>query len=187
MHPCQPRDKFMQSQITVLILLTSIKTVNILFLNSSLRWITCLYKPIYTSTKALGRKGYLTAMYTSHLTENCTTASSLVTWNFFMASYLEEGSLGIALQQMTAWVHWESRTPPARPFTAFTRVHSALALLSAAVSHHTTNTHSSRQLPAPNNVLKKGALCDNLKRKLLQRRDYWKQGNKLTARVKPLS
>lgn len=158
----------------VLILLTSIKAVNILFSNFSSQINNfCLYKPIYTNTKALERKGYLTAIHLPFHQRIAQHASSLVTWNFFMASYLKEGNLGIALQQMIAWVHWESWTPLARPFSVFTQVHFALALVSAAVSHYTTNTHSSRQLPAPNNVLKKGALCDNLKRKLPQRRGYW--------------
>lgn len=75
MHLCQPTDKFTQSQIMVLILLTSIKAVNILLFNSSLQTNNLfLYKPIYTSTKALERKGYLTPTYICHLTtelHNC--------------------------------------------------------------------------------------------------------------------
>lgn len=59
----------------VLILLISNKAVNILFFNSSLQMNNFfLYKPNYTSTKALERKCYLTATYTCHLTRelhNC--------------------------------------------------------------------------------------------------------------------
>lgn len=61
--PCQPRDKFMSSQIMVL-MLTSIKAANILFFHFSLQINnSCLYKPNYTSTKALERKGNLTAIH----------------------------------------------------------------------------------------------------------------------------
>lgn len=48
------RDKFMQSQTMFLILLISIKAVNILFLDSSLQMDNlCLYKKNYKSTTAL--------------------------------------------------------------------------------------------------------------------------------------